>query len=153
MCADGLTDVIYRLKFSSVFLTPYQSSVIVYCLVDLILRKTEIFHRVTKVFHFAVLLFTFWFPNLYKNVVQAVSTSIRVCRLFLLRIHFVKKTLSCEAVSHSASQNNSVYQTTPILIAVSWCPAQFSNVSQKNPFHVPKPIYLISNLILAPIYF
>jgi hypothetical protein len=26
-------------------------------------------------------------------------------------------------------------------------------VSQKNPFHVPKPIYLISNLILAPIYF
>jgi hypothetical protein len=107
MYADGLTDVIYRLNFSSVFLTPYQSSVIVYCLVDLILCKTEIFHRVTKVFHFTVLPFTFWFSNLYKNVVQAVSTSIRVCRLFLHRIHFFKKTLS---VKLSATQ---LAKTTP----------------------------------------
>ena len=66
--------------------------------------------------------FTFWFSTVYHNVVQTVSTSIRLCRLLLHRIHFVKKNLSWEAVNHSAGQNNSVYYVTSILIAVFTVP-------------------------------
>lgn len=38
--ADGLTDLISRLNFSSVFFNPYQSYVIVYCLDDLTTSNT-----------------------------------------------------------------------------------------------------------------
>ena len=38
--ADGLTDLISLLNFSSVFLTPYQSFFIVYCLADLTTSNT-----------------------------------------------------------------------------------------------------------------